>query len=104
VASGGTQALTGFHPSGLRTAPRPALPAPTRTGGGHPPLLRKCQRPSGHALRPVTTSNASSAMSYRNCWHIFSPRLNGRLSRYAAALAGATRPARERLFGLSPID
>jgi len=28
-----------------------------------------------HVLRPVTPSNAPSSMSYRNCWHIFSPRL-----------------------------
>ena len=30
------------------------------------------------ALRPVTTGNALPAMSYRNCWHIFSPGLSGR--------------------------
>jgi len=36
------------------------------------------QRPKqpSHALRPVTTGNAFSAMYYRNCWHIFSPRLS----------------------------
>jgi len=28
-----------------------------------------------HALRPVTTGNAISTMYYRNCWHIFGPRL-----------------------------
>jgi len=28
-----------------------------------------------YVLRPVTPSNAPSSMSYRNCWHIFSPRL-----------------------------
>ena len=31
----------------------------------------------GRALRPVTTDNAFPAMSYRNCWHIFSPGLSG---------------------------
>jgi len=28
-----------------------------------------------HILRPITLSNAPSTMSYRNCWHIVSPRL-----------------------------
>lgn len=59
-----------------------------------PPTSRRCKHPWGrpsvypalgppppgrlsYALRPVTTSNASSAMSYRNCWHIFGPRLSG---------------------------
>jgi len=38
---------------------------------------RRPPQPS-RALRPVTTGNALPAMSYRNCWHIFSPGLSGR--------------------------
>ncbi len=39
-------------------------------------LSQYCPKKPSHALRPVTTGNALSAMYYRNCWHIFSPRLS----------------------------
>lgn len=42
---------------------------------GPPSLLAMRPQQPSHALRPVTTGNALSAMYYRNCWHIFSPRL-----------------------------
>lgn len=49
-------------------------------GGGlrvYPALKPTASGLLSYALRPVTTSNAPSAMSYRNCWHIFGPRLSG---------------------------
>lgn len=70
-------------------------PSPNFTSEARGPLTsRRCKHPWGgqsgyptvrptppgrpsYALRPVTTSNAPSAMSYRNCWHIFGPRLSG---------------------------
>ena len=70
-------------------------PSPNFTSQARGPLTsRCCKHPWGgsrvypalkptapgrlsYALRPVTTSNAPSAMSYRNCWHIFGPRLSG---------------------------
>ena len=54
--------------------------------------------PHSHALRPVTTGNAFSAMSYRNCWHIFGPRLGGwRRSLRPPRLALNTAPGAETL-------
>ena len=54
--------------------------------------------PHSHALRPVTTGNAFSAMSYRNCWHIFSPRLGEwRRSLQPPRLARHTTPGAETL-------
>lgn len=54
--------------------------------------------PRSHALRPVTTGNAFSAMSYRNCWHIFGPRLGGRRRRLRPPrLAPSTAPGAETL-------
>jgi hypothetical protein len=54
--------------------------------------------PRSHALRPVTTGNAFSAMSYRNCWHIFGPRLEGRRRGLRPPrLAPGTAPGAETL-------
>jgi len=100
VASGGTHTLAGFYPSGVPTTdppglPRPGLPVdrPPRGVAGPPGL------PS-HALRPVTTGNAPSAMSYRNCWHIVSPRLWGRRRPLPPPrLAVPPRRAQSRLVG-----
>jgi hypothetical protein len=39
-------------------------------------LSPRCSKKPSHALRPVTTGNAFSTMYYRNCWHIFGPRLS----------------------------
>ena len=77
---------------GLRWHTGPRRISPLRPVGRQPPKAAStrgwgwCVRPAlwpplsgllSYALRPVTTSNASSAMYYRNCWHIFGPRLSG---------------------------
>jgi len=60
------------------TPPTPPRCQQRADGGRALPTLspRRPSQPS-RALRPVTTGNALPAMSYRNCWHIFSPGLSG---------------------------
>ena len=58
-------------------------------------------RPS-YALRPVTTSNAPPAMSYRNCWHIFGPGLSGAHA-WSGTPAGSRHVRENACSGLSPL-
>jgi len=79
VAFGGEYTLAGFGPSDVQAAHpllmlRIELIGPQRSSHALVPTLK----PLSHALRPVTTGNALSAMYYRNCWHIFGPRLSDR--------------------------
>jgi len=77
VAVGGAHALIEFHLSGAHAAnPPPMLATDLRSRHGYPTLSFRSHMPLSRALRPVTTGNALPAMSYRNCWHIFSPGLS----------------------------
>lgn len=98
---------------GLRGHARPRWISPLRRANRPPPgaagrggslsrapsaLWPGPPAPPSHALRPVTTGNAFSAMSYRNCWHIFGPRLKGWLLRLPPPrLARGTAPGAETL-------
>lgn len=80
-----------------------------RSGVDPLPESFRCQPSS--LLRPVTTGNALSTMSYRNCWHIVGPRLSDpTLSRVrvggglAVAAYSPLAPSRECWFKLSLID
>ena len=65
--------------------PGPPAYRPPRAVAGPP-------GPPSHALRPVTAGNASSAMSYRGCWHIVGPRLSGPRRRLRRPRGAATPP------------
>lgn len=79
------------------------LPPPAAGNGGGPSRAPSALWPGppvppSHALRPVTTGNAFSAMYYRNCWHIFGPRLGGRRRiLQPPRLAPTTAPGAETL-------
>jgi len=77
VAVGGAHTLTEFHLSGVHTIDPPWMLAAGLQGSCDlPTLFPRGTAQRSRALRPVTTGNAYPAMSYRNCWHIFSPGLS----------------------------
>lgn len=102
MAFGGTRALAEFHLSGPRAANLPTLQAPVGGSRVYPALKPTAPGRLSYALRPVTTSNAPSAMSYRNCWHIFGPRLSGAHA-WSGPPAGGCPVRENACSGLSPL-
>lgn len=88
-----------FTPGACRPPPAPGCQPGVGECRGHPGLSLRRPRPPSRALRPVTTSNALPAGSYRDCWHPVSLGLREGGARSPPRVEVAARPpARRRWF------